>query len=248
MLTAQEISERYSVNEVEATMALMNIQKKRIKVIGISGKIAAGKDTVMPLLLQHLNDHQSVQDSYGKYLKNEVSTIMNYVKDSMTSQKLSEKMGVADDEAEKAMMCVADELENNPDLNGFSRTDGVRKLLQYWGTDVRRLHDGDYWVKQAFHNVTLRAGAGFGTHITDARFPNEADAIINFGGTLIRLDVSPEIQRERVQSRDNIALTETARTHFSEIALDDYDSFTMRINTDDKAPEEIVSEILRKIK
>lgn len=62
----------------------------------------------------------------------------------------------------------------------------LRVLLQVWGTELRRdLFDREYWVKhllRKLHHVKTPLVV-----VTDVRFPNEARAITERGGILVRV-------------------------------------------------------------
>ena len=62
----------------------------------------------------------------------------------------------------------------------------LRVLLQVWGTELRRdLFDRDYWVKHLILKMNrVRTPL---VVVTDVRFPNEANAIIERGGILARV-------------------------------------------------------------
>lgn len=77
----------------------------------------------------------------------------------------------------------------------------MRALLQNYGTEVRRKDDPDYWVKQWKTKVD-------GMHSVicdDVRFLNEAQAVKDMGGKVIR------IERYDMESAD---------THSSEMEMD----------------------------
>ena len=77
-----------------------------------------------------------------------------------------------------------------------------RTLLQWWGTDLRRSADPDYWVRR--FSGRLDASYADVSIVTDLRFPNEADFIRSQGGVLVKVtrttppDVNvPEHESER---------------------------------------------------
>lgn len=89
----------------------------------------------------------------------------------------------------------------------------VRTTLQRLGTDAIRALDDGFWVRQAMTSVrTLREerldSRAVPVVMTDVRFPNEAQAIADAGGTLIRI-VRP-------------GQADDGDTHPSETALDDW--------------------------
>jgi hypothetical protein len=83
----------------------------------------------------------------------------------------------------------------------------LRRFLQRIGTEYgRNLHHEDYWVEMAMaRTIGIDAPVVF----TDVRFPNEADAIVDQGGVIVRV--------ERGQGLDG-----TGATHPSETAMADY--------------------------
>lgn len=73
----------------------------------------------------------------------------------------------------------------------------IRRLLQWWGTDLRREQDAEYWVTRAEQQV-----AKFRPNVypvfTDIRFENEAAMIRNHGGILVRVVAHDAIRRKRL--------------------------------------------------
>lgn len=78
----------------------------------------------------------------------------------------------------------------------------LRKLLQKWGTEFRRVQDSDYWVKKTL--ARIREEGPQVALITDMRFLNEAKAV----------DVTVKVKRPGFVS--GVPL------HSSETVLDDY--------------------------
>lgn len=80
-----------------------------------------------------------------------------------------------------------------------------RESLQRMGTDVgRKLLDDNIWVDATM--ASLEPGVDY--VLTDARFPNETEAVIQKGGKVLRVE------------RTNVG---PANDHPSEISLDDWD-------------------------
>lgn len=61
----------------------------------------------------------------------------------------------------------------------------AREVMQYFGTNIIRRMHSDAWVRATLSQIR-RDGAKLAL-ITDARFPNEVEAVINAGGKVIRL-------------------------------------------------------------
>jgi hypothetical protein len=95
----------------------------------------------------------------------------------------------------------------------------IGECLQLIGTELFREHfDNDTWVKALFSTKGKECIER--NHILvvpDLRFINEADAILEKGGIIIRLEGDPLDIRKN--SKRNL-------NHISETALDDYQKFT----------------------
>jgi hypothetical protein len=86
----------------------------------------------------------------------------------------------------------------------------VRELLQKVGTAVRNEIHPEFWIRRLLESSKSSKATLL---VPDVRFPNEADAIKNAGGFLIRLE------------REGAG----AGNHISETALDNYDKWDMVI-------------------
>lgn len=83
----------------------------------------------------------------------------------------------------------------------------ARRFLQALGTDAIRALDDDFWLRQGQAAIAANVRAQTPTVVTDCRFPNEADAIRQRGGVIVRI-IRPG--------------QDTTDLHPSETALDDY--------------------------
>lgn len=123
------------------------------------------------------------------------------------------------------------------------KDEGGRHLLQWWGTEVVREKDPDFWVK-AVMNVSDMAEPYLDyLIIDDCRFPNEINMwkktcfVENSGDELddhlVLKRRWPNIFTIRIErpGHEN-ALTEEQRKHPSETALDDY-KFDITISAQD---------------
>lgn len=247
--TIQEISHKYDIDENIVSEALYNLETGT-RFITISGKIGAGKDTIAPLVLQSLNipSENTIQTSFAYYLKKEIQDIIDILRDnpSTTSFEISEQMNILETDAALVKEWLQETIFD-PSLTSYSRTQNIRKTLQYWGTEVRRTQDPDYWVKKCLQLTYSYLAEGKSVYITDVRFPNEADAVQDVYGKVIRLNVSPEVQESRIKQRDGLIVSDDARNHPSETALDDYTNFTMSVDTDLFTPAEIVDQIVNSL-
>lgn len=99
--------------------------------------------------------------------------------------------------------------------------DVFRPMLQWWGTEFRRVFAGDnnYWVDRTAETVEYYKAEENCKMviIPDVRFENEADWIKSQGGKLIKID------RPSIQSID---------THPSETSLLEYPGWDMIVQND----------------
>jgi hypothetical protein len=164
-------------------------------IIGIGGKAQAGKDTTA-MMLQTLIPFPNVTWDmywnsdivftydhfvvhYADLLKEVSQDMLNMPFDNFNSQEVKQSK-----------------------IEWLDMT--VREFLQKFGTAVRKEIDPDFWVKALF-NVYNDANI----IVADVRFPNEAEAVKERGGILIRIN------------RPGAG----AGNHISETALDNYDGW-----------------------
>lgn len=248
-----QLVKQFQIDTDAVNKATFNLENKLCYFIAVSGKIGSGKDTVAPKIIEALGIEKvnSVQEYFAKPLKKEISTVVDLIRSSNTQNEAVEKtilsMSIKREKAIDTVSYIYQAAKNDALLNAYSRTPEMRKALQYWGTEVRREQDENYWVKKALKSVYELLSEGKSVYITDARFPNE---IINSScahAKTIRLDVSYEEQERRIQGRDGIKVSEEARNHPSETSLDNYNEFDVRVLTDNRTPDEVVQYILSKI-
>jgi hypothetical protein len=186
-------------------------------IIGISGKIGSGKDT-LSIVINYLAD-KSAPDSFNRWEQ----PLEEY---TYKNKKYAENL--------KCMVCfligcnridLEDREFKEKELG--EEWDGLtpRKILQLLGTEAgREIIHPNIWVNSLFADYTTDSN----WIITDVRFPNEAQAIKDRGGIIIR------IERPGGESHCGGA-------HASETALDDYD-FDIVINNDGTI-EELIDKV-----
>jgi len=170
-------------------------------VIGISGKLGSGKDT-MGLIIQALMEknlvHSEIVDiAMGKLVLPksdwEIKKMAGKLKE-ITSIILGVPVEKFEDRNFKESYLP--EIWNYVDKNGFKKQMTVREFFQRLGTDAMRngLHENvwanAFWVDYVdqkpddrFSNIEYPNWI-----ITDVRFLNEAESVINHGGILIRVN------------------------------------------------------------
>lgn len=203
-------------------------------IIGFSGKRGSGKDTYSHKLKVFMGNVKFL--AFGDAVKNELTYIYDLIRfaqdenDAILSVSRFSKIGY--DEVAVLVNSVFDSVRGDDEINGFTKNEHTMFAMQYWATDVRRKYDEDYWVNIVRQSILEYSSVDYHVFITDVRFPNEADAVIESGGVLVRLDVSAESQLERIMKRDNVVLSESFLNHDSEVSLDSYENFSVRIDTD----------------
>lgn len=144
------------------------------KIIGISGLIGAGKDTVADFLV---SQHGFERKSFAGVLKDAVSIIFGWDREQLEGRTKESRQW-----REQIDVWWAQRL-GIPHLT-------PRWILQHWGTDVlRNSFHNDIWVASIENQIYRSTNS---IVITDARFPNEYDVIRSHGGLLIRVKKGPD--------------------------------------------------------
>ena len=163
-------------------------------IIGIAGKAQAGKDTtarMLQILLSNPGISWSVYDNsdicfvYDHF-------VVHYA--DLLKQVSQDLLNMPFDDFNKQEV-------KQRHLDWINMT--VREFLQKLGAAVRKEIDPDFWVKALFNTYNDLV------IVADVRFPNEAEAVKERGGILIRIN------------RPGAG----AGNHISETALDDYDGW-----------------------
>lgn len=213
----------------------MNTQEKPPKLLIVSGKKGAGKDTLAPLIAAELRAPEPVQLSCADPLKDIVDDFIRVIRASATPAEAADRLLEVDPELPAEFRdLLVDTLftavHENPDEHSRSHSLPAVRALQLYGTDFRREQDPDFWVKIAVQRAQQEIDSGRFPYFTDARFPNEVAGLSAIGGVSVRLDVDAEEQARRLQQRDGRVPDPSELTHVSETALDDYDAFDVRVN------------------
>jgi len=206
-------------------------------IIGISGKIGCGKDTV-GMIIQALSIKKT-RDFGSRYSNEPLEYLKNYegkpnLKGGWPIKKFADKLKEC---TSLIIGCSRDQLENQSFKNTplgedwrIFNSDEIltpRKILQLLGTECgREIIHPNIWV-----NATLSSyKPGDNIIITDVRFPNEAESIKDREGLLIRVNRK----------------TDNNSDHPSETSLDNYPNFHYIIDNNGSIEElvEKVKEIL----
>lgn len=216
-LTAIEISTKYNVDVSEVREALSRLKQGRAVVFAMSGKMGSGKDTVGDLISkdERFSKFDIIQTSYATPLREEISDIVRKLEFGVPIEKLSEDYNVTIHNIDRLTQL----LKGN---SIFQRTPEARLAIQYWGTDVRRKQNPNYWVNKIVEHIIKEINYGRSVYVTDVRFPNEADSILDIGGKVIRLSVPWKTRVDRIMFRDGATPTKEQLEHKSETGLDEY--------------------------
>lgn len=134
-------------------------------LIGISGKLGSGKDTVAQFIMDKMPDYNFAHKSFAHNLKHITSIISGLPMDMMFTH-----------EGKNTEL---------PLYNGIT----VGNLQQVIGTDLFRKHFDDMvWIKSLFAPYDKDKDNWV---VSDVRFRNEAEYVRAMGGILVRLEGDP---------------------------------------------------------
>jgi hypothetical protein len=160
-------------------------------IIGLGFQARSGKDTVADFLVEN---HGFTKIAFADALKEGAGVIFGLDHDQLYGDKKD----------------VVDEFwEDTP-----------RNILQKMGTEcMRRGYRDDLWIKCVERAITRHEGLKWA--ISDVRFPNEARAVKEWGGFVVRVD------------RPEAGLSgDAAKLHASETSMIDYDGWDHVITND----------------
>lgn len=183
-------------------------------LIGISGKLGSGKDTIAKFLPDAMP---------SKGLRVTYMAFADHIKVSVASRLGRNIMDFYDRKEPSDRKLLQEEgTENGRDKYG---DDIWVNTLWNWSI-VRAMRDGV--------DVII---------VTDCRFPNEAEFIETHGGLVIRID-APDRNELALQkeSKGDVSAYNSISCHQSETALDDY-AFKYRINNTIAAQATVMSQI-----
>lgn len=239
--TRTETFTRTAIDVLGADPALVaacaeQLEHGQVMLLGISGKLASGKDAVASEVMRAIGAGDALHWSYARPMRAEVDQMIGVLAASRgrgdAVERIADEHGVEAAHAAHVVDLLAPALEVTPELSSWQRTPVMRAVLQYWGTQVRRAQDRDYWVKRALCQVLPEIAAGRSVYFTDLRFPNEVDIPRRLGFLTVRITVSAEVQAQRLFARDGLAPNPDTMNHESETALDNYDGFDLVVSNE----------------
>jgi hypothetical protein len=220
----------HGVTEQVAVEAARRISSGQVTLLGFSGKLASGKDSVAAGVVRRLRLEPVLHYSFAQPLRDEVDHVLALARESRIGE-LESQLDVQGSEAlDHLVELVGEALRHDPTCDARTRTPQIRRVLQHWGTEIRRAEDYDYWVKRATRTILGHAATGTHVYYTDGRFPNEITSSQQIGFVVFRLQVDPVVQAQRLASRDGIGLDPAAVQHPSETALDHFGGFDLIVD------------------
>jgi hypothetical protein len=210
----------------------------------VSGRLSSGKDVVAAAVMEQLGYCNSVQVSFASALRKELGELLEIARLNDlddTVAKIAAHAAVSKDDAATTASLLHQATRLNPTVTPYTRTREMRLALQAWGTEVRRHHDGDYWVKRGALDVIDALSDGKAVHITDARFINEIEVAKALGFWAIRLEVDPAIRAKRLLGRDGLTIDPVSENHPSEVELESFNGFDQRVSNNGSLNETVAA-------
>jgi hypothetical protein len=227
-----QVAERAKVTPTVVDDAVAAVAAGRVVGLAVAGKLAAGKDTVALAAVEQLGLASVEHCFFSRPLKAELDQTLAVVRAHPgldAAPVLVEQLNLPP-QAAVVLSRKLTPVAADPTLTAYSRTPHIRWALQYLGTDVRRAQDPDWWSLRSLAELLENFAAGNSVYFTDCRFPNEVEAVRRAGCFTVRLDVTAVTQARRLWERDGLEPDPAAAAHPSEIALDDYPSFDLRVD------------------
>lgn len=179
------------------------------KLIGLTGPAGSGKDTVADYLCAA---HGFSRYAYADPLRLEIAAAFCINVDLLLDRERKEKPTDL-----LALECCSDPFflasinDKRWIQHSITLPRSPRWIMQAWGTDYRRQHNGqDYWIRQAENAIADMDRAGITrVVITDVRFEDEAEFVRSKGGQVWLLHrpdllaVNPHVSERGVAIHDN---------------------------------------------
>lgn len=178
-------------------------------IIGISGKARSGKDTFAGFLSKELN-----KEAYPPYVMmafaHELKTKCQEAFDLSYEQLWGDDKEEQDKRYPKSNNHFEDSMMKEEKANWYWT---AREIMQDFGAFYRTI-DNEFWIKNLFRVAEQKEYTN--VIVTDVRYTNEADYILDNGGYVLR------VERETAPDVHNMA-------HPSEVELDGYNRFTFTV-------------------
>lgn len=223
-----------------------------LPLVSFSGWLLSGKDTValasyraMGVPHRHLSFATGIKDELD-----EVIGVLRVAPDGRhAAGEVAAMLGCHPADAGELVRLVLEgsdldaRREQLQVLDAYQRTPGVRRGLQYLGTEIRRGQDPEYWVRRAQRDAVTALAHGEAFVFTDVRFPGEVSGLQELGAKVVRLSISRDTQLERLRLRDGLDADPAALYHDTETALEGFDGFDVVLDNE-RPLDEVVREVV----
>lgn len=225
-------------------MKKKQINTKLLPVISFSGRKGYGKDFWSNYIIETYTNVKKV--AFADVLRSEVDKILELIENHKSIEEIAKAVNATPKEIEEFISIYNTSDIKYPELNSHSRTNVMLKLLQKWGSDVRRNnYDKGYWINKLYNEIiSIGNKQGITFVISDARFPNEVDFVHKMKGLAINIIISDEEQIRRLNARDGFVPDITQLSHISETGLDNYSNFDLTI-LPEMFGDELTKEIIK---
>ena len=172
-------------------------------IIGITGFIGSGKDTVANMFVER----GCIHDSFAAPVKDVCASIFGWPRELLEGDTLESR-----------------DFREIPDMFWTNKL-GVpnftpRLALQLLGTEVLRNHfDQDIWLNSLEYRMRKQNENSPCTVVSDARFRNELDLIKNMGGVVIWVQRGelPEWYETASQAHSNVVCRKIMTTKYKDV-------------------------------
>ncbi len=168
-----------------------------MEIIGLAGAKRAGKNTVASFIADILSttDYTVYELSFAEKLKISAARSLGvkYV-DKDPNAEAKQAVEWADVFKEHGKLTYELKIPGEGGVVEHREISG-REYLQWYGTESHReIFGTDFWVETLFDEIEHLWNTNSICVITDVRFPNEASAVANYGGSVVR------VRRSEVES------------------------------------------------
>ncbi len=173
-------------------------------IIGITGFIGSGKDTVAKMLVEK----GAVQDSFAAPLKDLCASVFGWPRDLLQGDTVESR-----------------DFRETPDMY-WTRKLGIdqftpRLALQLLGTEIMRTHfNQDIWLDSLEYRIRKNAQEDQLVVVSDCRFKNELDLIKSLNGIVVHVirDELPEWYETAVHAnKGSVPAKHTMETRFAKV-------------------------------
>tara|TARA_B100000902_G_scaffold324174_1_gene318260 strand:+ start:3031 stop:3732 length:702 start_codon:yes stop_codon:yes gene_type:complete len=173
-------------------------------IVGITGFIGSGKDTVAKMLVEK----GAVQDSFAAPLKDLCASVFGWPRDMLQGDTIESR-----------------DFRETPDMY-WTRKLGIdqftpRLALQLLGTEIMRTHfNQDIWLDSLEYRIRKNEQQDTMVVVSDCRFKNELDLIKSLNGIVVHVirDELPEWYETAVHAnKGSVPAKHTMETRFAKV-------------------------------